>query len=58
MSGMDDIMKEFSIKPQAEKSAQPQSQPKPPTKKPIMNMGNDMADILKAIEADPSNMGE
>ncbi|MCM1507585.1 MAG: hypothetical protein NC177_10695 [Ruminococcus flavefaciens] len=60
MDGMDDILKSFDVKPQAEAPAPAPkpAQPKPQAKKPVMNFGNDMADILAAIEADPNNIGE
>lgn len=58
ISDMDDIMKSFSVKPPVEKPAPAPVQPKPQPKKPVKNlMGDDMADLLKAIEADPNNMG-
>ena len=60
MEGLDDIMKSFSIKPEipAPAPAPTIPQPKPQPKKPVMNFGNDMADLLAQIEADPNNIGE
>ena len=58
MDGMDDIMKSFSVKPETPAPAPTVAQPKSQPKKPVMNLGNDMADLLAAIEADPNNIGE
>lgn len=59
MNDMDDIMKSFSVKPPVETPAPAPVQPKPQPKKPVMGMNMDgMEDLLKAIEADPDNMGE
>lgn len=59
MGDMDDIMKSFSVKPTVETPAPVPVQSKPQPKKPVNSlMGDDMADLLKAIEADPNNLGE
>lgn len=59
MNDMDDIMKSFSIKPPVESPAPAPVQQKPATKKPVMSMNMaGMEDLLKAVEADPDNLGE